>query len=405
MNESGRHTEGAAWIVVAAGVAAALHVAKLPPAIPMLQRELGITLVQAGFLLALVQLASMGLGVVAGLVGDGFGLRRSMLTGLTLLTVAGFAGGWVHDVGSLLVLRALEGLGFLMTTVPAPSLIRRCVPPSRLTRMLGFWGAFMPFGTALALLAGPAVMQQVGWPGWWWLIALVSAAAVVWAVRRVPADEPHHAVQVAGIDWRTRLGQTLRSGGPWLAALCFAVYSAQWLSVIGFLPALYEASGWTGMLGAVLTALVAAVNMVGNIAAGRMLSHGTTPRVLLGCGFAVMAVGAFLAFSTLTEQAPVLRYLGAIVFSMCGGLIPGGLFGLATRLAPGTETVSTTVGWMMQWSAIGQFTGPPLVAWVASRAGTWQWTWVVLGLCSMVGMGLAWLIGRRLSKGARGEGI
>ena len=52
-----RPTGAAAWIVLAAGVSAALHVGKLPPAIGALQASLGITLVQAGFLLSLVQLA------------------------------------------------------------------------------------------------------------------------------------------------------------------------------------------------------------------------------------------------------------------------------------------------------------------------------------------------------------
>lgn len=388
--------EGVAWIVLLAGVAAALHIAKLPPAIPVLQRELGITLVQAGFLLSLVQLAGMGLGIVAGLVGDGVGLKRSMMTGLALLSLAGFAGGWANDVGTLLALRAVEGLGFLMTSVPAPSLIRRSVAPERLTHMLGFWGGFMPFGTALALLVGPAVMQTIGWQGWWWLIAGVSTAMIAWVAWRVPADPPRHGALVASSGWRTRLAMTLASGGPWLAALTFAVYSAQWLAVIGFLPAIYQATGWVGMLGAVLTAIVAGVNMIGNIAAGRLLARGVSARAVLWCGFAAMGLGTFLAFGAATEAWPWLRFAGAVLFSLFGGLIPGGLFALAPRVAPGENTVSTTVGWMMQWSAIGQFSGPPAVAWAASRLGTWQWSWVLLGACSLLGMGLAWAIGRRL---------
>jgi len=111
MTAQARRTQGA-WIVLLAGVAAALHIAKLPPAIPVLQRELGITLVQAGFLLSLVQLAGMGLGIVAGLVADGFGLRRSMLVGLALLSGAGVAGGLAGDVTTLLILRAVEGWVF-----------------------------------------------------------------------------------------------------------------------------------------------------------------------------------------------------------------------------------------------------------------------------------------------------
>ena len=75
----------AALAVVAGGVAAALHIGKLPPAVPALQASLGIGLVQAGFLLSLVQVAGMSLGLSVGLMADAIGLRRSMLGGLALL--------------------------------------------------------------------------------------------------------------------------------------------------------------------------------------------------------------------------------------------------------------------------------------------------------------------------------
>ena len=50
-----------------AGVSAALHVGKLPPAVPVLQQQLGVSLLQAGFLLSTVQVAGMLLGLVVGL--------------------------------------------------------------------------------------------------------------------------------------------------------------------------------------------------------------------------------------------------------------------------------------------------------------------------------------------------
>ena len=70
------------------------------------------------------------------------------------------------------------------------------------------------------------------------------------------------------------------------------------------------------------------------------------------------------------------------------------------RLAPGPSTVSTTVGLMQQASSLGQFLAPPLVAWVAHRAGGWQWTWVVTGACSLAGIGLAMRLGRLQESGA-----
>jgi CP family cyanate transporter-like MFS transporter len=111
-----------------------------------------------------------------------------------------------------------------------------------------------------------------------------------------------------------------------------------------------------------------------------------------------MALGTFLAFGAATADAPVSRYLGALLFSTVGGLIPGSLFALAPRLAPGDRTVSTTVGWMMQWSAIGQFAGPSVVAWLAGRVGGWHATWWVTGACCVLGALLAWRMGRRLGR-------
>ena len=72
----------------AVGVIAALHIGKLPVAIPVLRDSLGVGLVQAGFLLSAVQLAGMGVGVLAGMAADRLGLRRSLLPGQIILALA-----------------------------------------------------------------------------------------------------------------------------------------------------------------------------------------------------------------------------------------------------------------------------------------------------------------------------
>lgn len=394
-----------ALVVLLAGVSAALHVGKLPPALPVLREALGVTLVQAGFLLSLVQLAGMLLGLAVGLAADGLGLKRSMLAGLLLLSGASVLGGWAQDAPTLLWLRAAEGLGFLLTSMPAPSLIRQLVGPARVNAMLGIWGTYMPFGTALALLCGPPVIALLSWQAWWWGLGGWSFLMAVWLWQLVPSDALLR--HMAGPDgtssiapgWPSRLRQTLTRSGPWLVALSFAMYSGQWLAVIGFLPSIYAQAGLSGNMTAVLTALAALVNIGGNIISGRLLGTGVRPHALLYTGFGVMGLSAVAAFATLpdgTSLPALVRYGAVLLFSMVGGLIPGTLFSLAVRLAPGERTVSTTVGWTQQWAATGQFAGPPLVAWVASGVGGWHWTWAVTGACSLLGLVLAWRLGRLL---------
>ena len=386
-----------AFVVIIAGMVAALHIGKIPPAIPVLRDALGLSLVEAGFLLSMVQMAGMLGGVFIGLAADGFGLRRSVLLGQAVLVAASLAGAWATQPGELLALRAIEGLGFLLCVLPVPSLIRQLVPPSRLALHLGLWGTYMATGTSLVLAAGPLLMGAIGWQGLWVALAMASAAVAGWLFLRVPSDRvrramaamPAGAAVPARAQWRARLRATLGSVGPWRVAITFSVYSSQWLAVIGFLPAIYAQAGLSGQLAGLLTALACLANVTGNVAAGRLLHRGVCARHLLYAGFLAMAATAFVAFSPLTAEAPVARYLAVVLFSAIGGLIPATLFALAVHVAPDEHTVSTTVGWMQQCSSAGQFLGPPLVAWVAGMVGGWQWTWVITGLASLVGFVLS----------------
>jgi CP family cyanate transporter-like MFS transporter len=397
-------SQSAPYMVIFAGVVAALQIGKLPPALPELSASLGLSLMQAGFLLSLVQLAGMTLALSVGLSADGMGLRRSMLMGLLVLGLASAMGSFAQSAASLMFWRALEGFGFLWVTLPAPGLIRKLVSEQQVRKLLGYWGAYMPAGTALTLLVGPLWLPAWGWQTWWCLFALLSWAMALLLWRVVPADSVlalQHATQNSApavqVAWPQRLRETLSAPGPWLVALSFAMYSGQWLAVVGFLPSIYTQAGLAGVTLGVLTAIAAAVNMGGNMSSGRLLQKGLHPSVLLSLGFSAMALGSFLAFSEWTPWGPWLRYAGVLLFSACGGLVPGTLFSLAVRLAPHERNVSTTVGWMQQGSAAGQFAGPPAVAWLASQAGSWQWTWAATGLCCMGGCLLSFLIANALN--------
>jgi len=384
--DAAAHARKLAALVVAVGVTCALHVGKLPVAIPVLGESLGLTLVQAGFLLSVVQLAGMTLGLLVGLMADRLGTRRVMLAGLVLLALGSALGALAPSVNDLLLTRVLEGMGFLMAVLPAPGLLRQRVAHApTLARALGWWGAYMPLGTALALLLGAPLMQWVGWRWAWLALAVVSllAAAALW--RWVPGVAPAQgAVSRAPARLWPRLMRTLRAPGPWLVAVAFFLYSGQWLAVVGFLPTIYTQAGYSGAMVGVLSALAAGINMVGNIGAGRLLARGVQPGLLLTVAYVAMGLGAWVAFAA--QGAPVWQYLAVLVFSGVGGLIPGTLFGLAVALAPSEDTVSTTVGWMQQFSSLGQFLGPPLVAWLAMQVGGWHWTWLATGACSVLGV-------------------
>ncbi|MBN2059589.1 MAG: MFS transporter [Deltaproteobacteria bacterium] len=380
-------------VVFLAGVTAALHIGKVPPALPALESSLGVTLIQAGFLLSLVQMAGMSFGLLIGSSAESLGLRRSMVTGLIILCITSVLSSLAKTPSPLLWLRGFEGIGFLLVAMPAPALIRRLVNTSLLHRRLGLWGCYMGMGTGLALFFGPWIISATSWQGWWLGLAAITSVVCICVTVTVPADETSHlscdqnpSPGQEKLDWITRLKLTLSTPGPWLIAAIFAAYSSQWIAVIGFLPSTYIEAGLEGSLVGALTAAVAFINILGNFSAGQLLHRGFRAQNLLYTGFIVMSLGTYLTFSTVVNDWFLVRYLAVLSFSAVGGMIPAALFSLSVHLAPNEQTISTTVGWMQQWSSLGQFFGAPIVAFLADAVGGWQYTWAVTLLLSFLGV-------------------
>jgi CP family cyanate transporter-like MFS transporter len=372
-----------AALVVAAGIVAAMHVGKVAPAIPVLQAQLGLTLVQAGWLLSLSQMAGMLTAVLIGMVADGIGLRRSLLIGLTLLGSLSLLTGLATSAPQLLVMRAIEGAAILMVIVPGPALLRTLVDPARLSSAMGFWGTFMPTGTAAALLLGPPLMAHAGWSTWWTTLgglALLMAAVFAWGV-------PGGGSRAFQLDSR-RLIAVWRTPQVWRVALAFACYSGQWLVVIGFLPTLLQSGGTTAGAAGTLAAIASAANIAGNLMGGRLLQRGVPSQKVLTIGFGAMAIGAFVVFATPPTTPLAIKLAAVLVFSGVGGMIPGSLFSLAVRAAPSDDTASTALGWTTQMSMLGQFCMPPVVAALATAHGGWGLSWVLTGGLCLVGVGL-----------------
>lgn len=382
----------ASLFLVLVGVCAAVHIWKLPPALPLLQQEFGLDLVESGFLLSSVQLGGMSLGLVIGLFAERIGLRRCILIGLSILSLSSLGVTWFDHKTVILVGRAIEGCGFLMVVLPVPALIKSMVPAQLIGRIMSFWGCYMPIGAVVTLLAGPWLLNGESWRVLWSVAAAITLLILALLFFLLPSDQRRQAKKPANKEpspsTLALIKTTLKSGRTWLVATIFGVYAAQWAAIIGFLPTFYATNHLSGELAGALTAAVAGSNIIGNLVSGRYLQAGIKPQKLLMTGFMCMLLSAFIAFGT--GQGLIVQFVFIVLLSITGGLIPATLFFLAVTVAPSPQTTATTIGWVQQGSSLGQFLGPPVVAWVVSALGGWQWAWIATGAFALSGMALAW---------------
>jgi MFS transporter, DHA1 family, inner membrane transport protein len=356
----------AVWAVYAAGLAAGAHLTKVPPALPVLREELGLTLVESGFIATMFNVMGMTVGMLAGVLCDRFGHKRLALAGMAVMVAGGLLGAAAPGFAALLLSRFLEGIGFIVFVVSAPALLTAAVEsPRDRSRALGLWSSYMPTGGTIALLAAPVLIAAWGWRGLWTGVALATALAalVFW---RAVAAAPY-----GGVSSLRLVVESLAQKGNLILAALFALYVAQWTSVMIWLPTfLVDEHGVSTRAAALATALMVLVNAPGNIAGGWLLSHGVRRSTLI-VGASLIAAACELAMLT-DALPPALRYGAVLIFSLCIGVIPASIFAGLPVHAKTPQHIGTGNGIVNQASQAGQFFGPLLLAWLASTLGGWH---------------------------------
>lgn len=376
-----------------------MHIWKLPEALSFVQADLGMTLIESGVLLGIVQVGSMLLGLGVSLFSEVLGLRRTLLIGLSLLTAGSLAGAFAETTGFLMTTRAVEGVGFLMATVVCPPLIRLITPPARTNIAMGWWGSFQGLATFTAVLVSTLLLTSVNWQVWWILMAVITAATIPMILTFVPPppSDRDSNVRLAA----RRVGATVKTLTPWIAGVVFACYSLQWGSVIGFLPTIFDEAGVGGLWPGIVTAVVGGVNGVGNIVTGRLHQRGVPMRRLVLIGLATMGLTSVITFAPDWTGVPgglAVQIAAVALFSGVGALVPATLNRIAVDIAPPNGSGAAAMGLMVQIYNGANFVGPIILAAIATAAGSWHYSWVMTLGATLIGVLLAWrfLTARRL---------
>jgi len=356
---------GAVAALILAGVVVALQIGKAAIAVPVLQKDLSLTLVVASWVIGAYGVLGAIAGLPAGIMASLFSAKRTLLAGLIAAGLGSLAGAFVTDGTLLIATRVIEGCGFLAAVLALPRLLRAVTAPKDRDTVLAVWGAYMPVGSLAMMIAGPHLMAH-GWQMLWIVNGIVALAyALVMAVMPLKEDaQPTAPLQTLGPNIKAVIG----SPGPILLALAFGIYTFQYAAMANFLPTLLvDRLGLSISAAGTISAITVAANAVGNIFAGALLRMGAPIWAIAAFGYCFVGAAGFGVFS---EQLPVIVIAALASVSLAvTGLIPASIFAAAPRFAATSALLAIVLGLLNQTSNLGNLFGPAAMAAMVQHFG------------------------------------
>jgi EmrB/QacA subfamily drug resistance transporter len=166
--------------------------------LPFLQTSLGATVFGVQWVVEAYALFLSALLLLGGALGDSFGRRR--IFGLGMLVFAGSSVwcGLSPGITSLIVARAVQGIGGALLTPGSLALISASFPEQERGRAIGTWSGFSGMAAALGPIVGGWLIDTFSWR--WAFLVNVPLTAVALTILYLRVPESRDEQRQAGID-------------------------------------------------------------------------------------------------------------------------------------------------------------------------------------------------------------
>ena len=154
------------WVVALTGVGslmAALDTLVVAVALSTIRTDLHASVAQLEWTVNAYNLSFAVLLMTAAALGDRFGRRRFYAAGLALFTIASAGCALAPDIGWLIAMRALQGIGAAFVMPLGLALLSAAFPPERRGAAIGIFSAITGLAVASGPLVGGAVVEGIDW--------------------------------------------------------------------------------------------------------------------------------------------------------------------------------------------------------------------------------------------------
>jgi len=118
-------------------------------------------------------------------LGDRFGRKRMFIIGLAVFTGGSAIAALSSNVTTLIVARAIQGLGGAILTPLSLTILSAAVPRERRAVALGAWGGIAGLAIAIGPVVGGAIAEGLAWQWIFWINVPLGLVVIPLAVLRL----------------------------------------------------------------------------------------------------------------------------------------------------------------------------------------------------------------------------
>ena len=190
-------------------------VSSLNLSLPSIQRALDASAADLIWINAAYALVFAAFLLPAGALGDRFGRKGALLTGLVVFVLGALLGSTADTAGQVIAFRATMGIGAALAMPATLSILTAIFPPDERNKAIAIWSGFAGAGGAIGILSAGVLLEYF----WWGSVFFVNVPTAVTALVLVAAVVPtSRDTQGHNLD---PFGSILSAVG--LAALVFAL--------------------------------------------------------------------------------------------------------------------------------------------------------------------------------------
>ncbi|MCL6553028.1 MAG: MFS transporter [Firmicutes bacterium] len=358
----------------------------LPVLAPFVRADLGLTLVQVGVLLAMIDVGSLLMYVPLGVAADWWGERRVLIGGGLTVGLAALLAAAAPSYAIMLCALALAGVGFPSGHIGGSKVVTRYFPPTARGVAVGVRQSGLSLGGAAAALLVPVLVTAGGWR---LALGALGGACVLCGLccAALPRDEAPRAAVGSSLEaLRTLIADR---NFRYLTAASTALVVGQF-TLQGYLPLyLVDEHGWAPPAAGRLLALVhvggVAARLLWGAVSDRLAGGRRRPVLLLVAGG---GVGVVLALVRLPQ--PVGAGVAATA-ALLAGMFLAGWNGLAVTMVlerAGAVRAATGLGLALTVIYVGTLVSSPLFGWVVDTTRAYAPAWLLVAACQAAAWGL-----------------